>query len=120
MTWSAAVPGAALRVMRAAAGWRAVRLALLVGAVFVLGVLCGERARAADGGPAEGTSSTTGSVTVGPVTTGAVTVGSAVPAGSGTAPDSNGPASVVEALPVPWPGPWTSGSYGRSGNWPAR
>jgi hypothetical protein len=89
--------------MRAAAGWRAVRLALLVGAVFVLGVLCGERARAADGGPAEGTSSTTGSVTVGPVTTGAVTVGSAVPAGSGTAPDSNGPASVVEALPVPRP-----------------
>ena len=79
--------------MRAAAGWRAVRLALLVGAVFVLGVLCGERARAADGGPAEVTSSAIGSVTI----------GSVVPTGSGTAsdPDSNGPASVVEALTVP-------------------
>lgn len=89
--------------MRAAAGWRAVRLALLVGAVFVLGVLCGERARAADGGPAEGTSSTVGSVTVGAPTVGSVTVGSMVSTGSGTAPDSNGPASVIEALPVPRP-----------------
>ncbi|MFI5566088.1 hypothetical protein ACIA6T_01660 [Streptomyces sp. NPDC051740] len=95
MTWSAAVPGAALRAMRAAAGWRAVRLALLVGVVFVLGVLCGERARAADGGPVEGTSSAIGSVAA----------GSVVPTGSGTAPDpdSNGPASVIEALTVPRP-----------------
>ncbi|MFE0962166.1 hypothetical protein [Streptomyces fungicidicus] len=57
MTWPAALPGAALRAMRTAAGWRAVRLALLVGAVFALGVLCGERAQAADGGPVGGTSS---------------------------------------------------------------
>ncbi|MFC8389604.1 hypothetical protein [Streptomyces sp. NPDC057238] len=98
MTWSAAVPGAALRAMRTAAGWRAVRLALLVGAVFVLGVLCGERARAADGGPVEGTSSAVGASTIG-----SVTVGSVVPTGSDTAPDSNGPASVIEALTVPRP-----------------
>lgn len=52
MTWSPAVPGAALRAMRVAAGRRAVQLALLVGMVFVLGVLCGERAQAADGTPA--------------------------------------------------------------------
>ncbi|MEV7412611.1 hypothetical protein AB0O04_32805 [Streptomyces althioticus] len=48
-TWSAtALPGAAARVVRAAARRRAVRLALVAGAVFVLGVLFGERAQAAD------------------------------------------------------------------------
>ncbi|MFD7705013.1 hypothetical protein [Streptomyces caelestis] len=88
MIWSAASPGAALRAMRAAVGRRAVQLALLVGAVFVLGVLCGEQARAADGGPAEGTSSA---------------VGSPAPTGPGAAPDANGPASVVDALAVPRP-----------------
>lgn len=74
--------------MRTAAGRCAVQLALLVGAVFVLGVLCGEQARAADGGPAGGTSST---------------VGAPVPTALGTAPDSNGPASLVDALTVPRP-----------------
>lgn len=74
--------------MRTAAGRRAVRLALLVGAVFVLGVLCGERARAADGGPVEKTSST---------------VGASASADAGTPPDSNGPVSVVDALTVPRP-----------------
>ncbi|MEU9590081.1 hypothetical protein AB0D84_10190 [Streptomyces sp. NPDC048193] len=48
---SAALPGAALRVMRTAAGWRALRLALLVGGLFVLGAVCGERAQAAEGAP---------------------------------------------------------------------
>ncbi|GGQ53562.1 hypothetical protein [Streptomyces flaveolus] len=48
---SAALPGAALRVMRTAAGWRALRLALLVGGLFLLGVVCGERAQAAEGVP---------------------------------------------------------------------
>ncbi|WP_431986027.1 hypothetical protein [Streptomyces griseoflavus] len=56
MTRSPALPGAAPRTLRGAAGRRAVRLALLVGAVFVLGVLCGERARAADDTPDAGTS----------------------------------------------------------------
>jgi hypothetical protein len=48
---SAALPGAALRVLRTAAGWRALRLALLVGGLFLLGVVCGERAQAAEGVP---------------------------------------------------------------------
>ncbi|MEU3658458.1 hypothetical protein AB0E77_01625 [Streptomyces sp. NPDC032940] len=48
---SAALPGAALRVMRTAAGWRALRLALLLGGLFLLGVVCGERAQAAEGVP---------------------------------------------------------------------
>ncbi|MDT0570445.1 hypothetical protein RM704_23760 [Streptomyces sp. DSM 3412] len=43
--------GAALRMARVAAGGRLVRVALLVGGLFVLGVLCGERASAADGTP---------------------------------------------------------------------
>ncbi|MFG2511573.1 hypothetical protein [Streptomyces sp. NPDC048584] len=84
MTWPAAVPGAALRAMRAAAGWRAVRLALLVGAVFVLGVLCGgERAQAADGGPVAETG-----------------LGALV---ADAPPGSNSPASLVDALTVPPP-----------------
>ncbi|MFD9276327.1 hypothetical protein ACFWD7_03440 [Streptomyces mirabilis] len=44
--------GAALRMTRmtrSAAGRRALRLALLVAGLFALGLLCGERARAADG-----------------------------------------------------------------------
>ena len=51
LIWSAVLPGAALRVMRTAAGRRALHVALLVGGLFVLGVLCGERAQAADGAP---------------------------------------------------------------------
>ncbi|MER7805185.1 hypothetical protein ABTX71_33260 [Streptomyces parvulus] len=51
MIWSAASPGAALRVTRTAAGRRALHVALLVGGLFVLGLLCGERAQAADGTP---------------------------------------------------------------------
>ncbi|MER7494768.1 hypothetical protein ABT033_19435 [Streptomyces pharetrae] len=49
MTWSAALPGAAARVLRAAARRRALQLALLVGGLFVLGALCGARAEAAEG-----------------------------------------------------------------------
>ncbi|MEU4142146.1 hypothetical protein [Streptomyces parvulus] len=51
MIWSAVLPGAALRVTRTAAGRRALHVALLVGGLFVLGLLCGERAQAADGTP---------------------------------------------------------------------
>ncbi|MFF0700824.1 hypothetical protein ACFYVC_10970 [Streptomyces tendae] len=51
MIWSAALPGAALRVLRTAAGRRALHLALLVGGLFVLGLLCGGRAHAADEEP---------------------------------------------------------------------
>ncbi|WP_164904926.1 hypothetical protein [Streptomyces cyaneus] len=49
MTWPAALPGAALRVVRTAAGRRALQAVLLVGGLFALGFLCGERAYAADG-----------------------------------------------------------------------
>ncbi|NGO48999.1 hypothetical protein [Streptomyces ureilyticus] len=48
-TLSAALPGAALRMTRTAAGRRALQVGLLVGGLFVLGLLCGERANAADG-----------------------------------------------------------------------
>ncbi|WP_030145558.1 hypothetical protein [Streptomyces violaceorubidus] len=51
MIWSAVLPGAALRVLRTAAGRRALHVALLVGGLFVLGLLCGGRAQAADEEP---------------------------------------------------------------------
>ncbi|MFM9588972.1 hypothetical protein ACKI1J_07070 [Streptomyces scabiei] len=53
MTAAAPLPGAGvvLRVTRGAAGRRAVRVGLLVGGLFALGVLCGARASAADEGP---------------------------------------------------------------------
>ncbi|MFE2049864.1 hypothetical protein ACFXAS_15305 [Streptomyces sp. NPDC059459] len=51
MTCSALLPGAALRVVRAAAGRRALHVGLLVAGLFVLGVLCGERARATEEAP---------------------------------------------------------------------
>ncbi|MYS69231.1 hypothetical protein GTY88_02085, partial [Streptomyces sp. SID5926] len=49
MIWSAVLPGAALRVLRTAAGRRALHVALLAGGLFLLGLLCGGRAEAADG-----------------------------------------------------------------------
>ncbi|MFJ1650661.1 hypothetical protein ACIOC2_04425 [Streptomyces sp. NPDC088337] len=52
MTWPAALPGAALRATRTAAGQRALELGLLVGLLFTLGLVCGQQARAAEGGPA--------------------------------------------------------------------
>ncbi|WP_399942089.1 hypothetical protein ACGH52_23505 [Streptomyces sp. BBFR25] len=51
MIWSAVLPGAALRVLRTAAGRRALHVGLLVGGLFVIGLLCGGRAQAADEGP---------------------------------------------------------------------
>ncbi|MEU6554030.1 hypothetical protein ABZ915_27690 [Streptomyces sp. NPDC046915] len=48
MTWPAALSGAAVRVLRTAAGRRALQLALLVGGLFALGFLCGEQAHAAE------------------------------------------------------------------------
>ncbi|GGW83985.1 hypothetical protein GCM10010297_00610 [Streptomyces malachitofuscus] len=83
MTWSPAVSDAALRAMRVPAGRRVVQLALLAGAVFVLGVLCGERAQAADGAPVREDS---------PV---------AAAADLRTPPGSNAARSLVDALAVP-------------------
>ncbi|WP_369391416.1 hypothetical protein AB5J72_30250 [Streptomyces sp. CG1] len=51
MTLPAALLGTAVRVLRTAAGRRALQLALLVGGLFALGFLCGEQAHAADGTP---------------------------------------------------------------------
>jgi len=51
LTWSAALPGAALRVLRTAVGRRALQVVVLVGGLFALGFLCGERASAAEGLP---------------------------------------------------------------------
>ncbi|MFH8934482.1 hypothetical protein [Streptomyces griseosporeus] len=48
MTWPTALPGAAARVLRAVAGRRALQVALMVGAFFALGFLCGEKAQAAE------------------------------------------------------------------------
>jgi hypothetical protein len=49
LTWSAAFPGAVVRVLRAVVGRRALQVGLLVGGLFLLGFLCGEQAQAADG-----------------------------------------------------------------------
>ncbi len=49
MALSAVSPGIALRVTRAAVGRRALEVVLLVGGLFVLGLLCGEQAHAVDG-----------------------------------------------------------------------
>ncbi|CAL9568278.1 hypothetical protein [Streptomyces sp. enrichment culture] len=65
MSWSAVLPGTALRVLRAAAGRRALHVVLLAGGLFLLGMLCAEQAHAADGGPRLGD-------TVGRVTSGRV------------------------------------------------
>ncbi|MFY7568628.1 hypothetical protein ACOT81_29785 [Streptomyces sp. WI04-05B] len=51
MNRPAALPVAVLRVTRAVAGRRALRVAVLVGGLFAFGFLCGERAHAAEGMP---------------------------------------------------------------------
>ncbi|MFE7269088.1 hypothetical protein [Streptomyces sp. NPDC057623] len=56
MTWPATSPGAALRVLRIAAGRRALQLGLLLGGLFAIGFLCGGQACAADGVSAAGVS----------------------------------------------------------------
>ncbi|MDT7840717.1 hypothetical protein [Streptomyces justiciae] len=62
---AAALPGAALRVLRTAAGRRALQVVVLVGGLFALGFLCGERASAAEGVP---TVTSHGVASVAPVT----------------------------------------------------
>ncbi|MCI3276066.1 hypothetical protein [Streptomyces cylindrosporus] len=68
MTWPAALP-AALRVMRTAAGRRALQVVLVVGGLFALGFLCGEQAHAAEGAPVASSAEV---VPVGPVVPAAV------------------------------------------------
>ncbi|MEU5248005.1 hypothetical protein AB0G81_28625 [Streptomyces asoensis] len=55
MTWPTALPAAALRVLRGAAGRRVLQLGLLVAGLFAAGFLCGEQAHAAGGPPAPAT-----------------------------------------------------------------
>ncbi|WP_435253559.1 hypothetical protein [Streptomyces sp. 1222.5] len=62
MTFPAALVGASVRVLRTAAGRRALHLLLLVGGLFALGFLCGEQAHAADG-----TATTVGAAQAAPV-----------------------------------------------------
>ncbi|MFJ9830078.1 hypothetical protein ACIRU2_01555 [Streptomyces sp. NPDC101169] len=57
MTLTAAPFGTAVRALRAAAGRRALQLALLLGGLLALGFLCGEQAHAAEGTPATPVSS---------------------------------------------------------------
>jgi hypothetical protein len=101
LIWSAALPGAALRVMRTAAGRRALHVALLVGGLFVLGVLCGERAQAADG--ASSLKDTVGQVLDAPAKSPVGARESTVPRGSGPVQDAEQnrrplPGNVVRAV----------------------
>lgn len=83
MIWSAALSGAALRMMRTAAGRRALHVVLLAGGLFVLGLLFGQRAQAAEGLPA------------------AVPAAGTTVAASGPAAPGSGPSSLPVAVPVP-------------------
>ncbi|MFG3205986.1 hypothetical protein [Streptomyces sp. NPDC048192] len=51
LTFPAALLGTTVRLLRTAAGRRALQLVLLVGGLFTLGFVCGEQAHAADGNP---------------------------------------------------------------------
>ncbi|MER5212310.1 hypothetical protein ABT063_17425 [Streptomyces sp. NPDC002838] len=93
MLLQAALSGAALRVTRTAAGRRALQVALLVGGLFVLGLLCGERAHAADGVP----SAPTGSVRSLPGST----TTAARPAATGAVVDTPAEATANDAAAKP-------------------
>ncbi|MFF9766958.1 hypothetical protein ACIGXF_07815 [Streptomyces sp. NPDC053086] len=60
MTLPAALFGTAVRLLRTAAGRRALQLALLVGGLFVAGFLCGAQAHAAEGTPVSPVNSVAG------------------------------------------------------------
>ncbi|MEU1000550.1 hypothetical protein [Streptomyces tibetensis] len=103
MAWSAALPDAALRLPRTAAGWRALQLALMVGGLLVLGVLCAERASAENGAGAlaEGRA---GQVVSGVPVPGAGAGDRLVRSGGGAAePVSKGPARARAQVPPSFP-----------------
>ncbi|MGW6893038.1 hypothetical protein [Streptomyces chartreusis] len=87
MTWPATLPGAAVRVLRIAAGRRALQLVLVAGGLLAIGLLGGERAYAADGsgGVPVGTSSV--SATSGVSATSAVSSASSSSSSSTSASD---------------------------------
>ncbi|MEV6959171.1 hypothetical protein AB0M97_08190 [Streptomyces sp. NPDC051207] len=69
MIWPAALSGAAVRVLRGVAGRRALHVALLVGGVFALALVSGERAEAAESAPSVTASVTTPAVATSSATT---------------------------------------------------
>ncbi|MFF9816877.1 hypothetical protein [Streptomyces sp. NPDC014006] len=81
MTWQPALSGAAVRVVRAVAGRRALQAALLLGGLLVLGLLCGQRAQAAEQAPTA------------PLTKATATVASASAETPSLAPSATRPAS---------------------------
>jgi len=109
LTWPAALPGAALRVMRTAAGRRALQVVLLVGGLFALGFLCGEQAHAAEQAPAASSSEVVPTapadgvraLTSDTVTT--VTRITQVPQPQQAAPDKREPTTPAAPAPVPAP-----------------
>ncbi|GAA3815138.1 hypothetical protein GCM10022403_055920 [Streptomyces coacervatus] len=103
------MPGAALRVMRTAAGRRALQVVLLVGGLFALGFLCGEQAHAAEGAPAASASEAVSTAPADGVrsltssavgTVGRLTNAAAVPA-THTAPPAAEPKPTAPAAPAP-------------------
>lgn len=109
MTWPAALPGAALRVMRTAAGRRALQVVLLVGGLFALGFLCGEQAHAAEQAPATSSSEVVPTAPADGVraltneTVAAVTRLTHVPQPRPAAPDKPKPTTPAAPPPVPAP-----------------
>ncbi|MFG2786819.1 hypothetical protein [Streptomyces sp. NPDC048419] len=116
MTWSAALPGVAVRVMRTATGRRALQVVLLVGGLFALGFLCGEQAHAAEGTPALSSTSSMNAakaVSADPVdgvrslvggavgTVDRLTHAPAAPAAQATAPPAQPTAPAAEPNPTP-------------------
>ncbi|WP_340376726.1 hypothetical protein U5640_17505 [Streptomyces sp. SS7] len=79
------VPGFAPRVLRGTAGRRALQLALLVGGLLALGLLCGGRAQAAEGTPT------------------AVTRATATPSAPAPATPAPAPAQAPSTTPAPAP-----------------
>ncbi|MEU8688070.1 hypothetical protein [Streptomyces sp. NPDC048665] len=79
MTFSAALLGTTVRVLRTAAGRRTLQLTLLVGGLFALGFLFGEQAHAADGTPAGGAATSLTSTTSATSAASAASVTSVLP-----------------------------------------
>jgi hypothetical protein len=76
LIWPAVLSGATVRVLRGVAGRRALQVALLLGGVFALGLLGGERAHAAESVPSVSAAEVTPSATD-PATSSATSVTSA-------------------------------------------
>ncbi|GAA4068105.1 hypothetical protein GCM10022233_49650 [Streptomyces shaanxiensis] len=102
------MPVAALRVLRTAAGRRALQVALVVGGLFALGFLCGERAYAADGVSVGSGTASTPSISVSSVpsvsSASSVSAPDASVGASPSAPKDEGtaPAPAPPATPHPW------------------